>query len=335
MSRNSEHRSGFSLMEMAVLTAVVAVGVALVVPGLSQARQESRAARCGANLKVIGQAYAVWAADNGGFWPPRCRDIGQPGCEIYWPFTRWVGSTPTTEKLPYAVEPDGGRPGLALVGSPRLKVGSPPGSDDPDDYLNSGNFPLNRYIVPNWSVGKEFRLTRCPADKDTLVAPPLGDDVAGVGAGNIVDCYEMWGTSYVTNVVEYMPWHGHGPWAMYVETPLRRGRKAGPNYNPEVIYKPARYMVTLDMANMYEAWDRWLDEFGLGFANRDARWHEASVDDRWNHANVLFGDLHVAFGDYEAPDTRFTLAPINCYVQAGWSLYPYKYTPLIPSVDCP
>ena len=327
MKADRSYRSALALAELVAVSATTALSVAMLVPALSHARQESRAGRCAANLKTIGQAYPLWAADHGGYWPPRCRDVDQPGCQIYEPFTHWVGPVPTKEELPYAMEPDGGAPALAMVGSPRRKVGSPPGSTNPDDYLNAGDFPLNRYVVPNWSVGKEFRLTRCPADRDTLVAPSLGDAVAGVGAGNIVDCYEMWGTSYVTNVQAYMPWRGHGPWVGYVETPLKTGRKAGPNYNPEVIYKPARYMVSLDMANAYEGWDMWLEQFNLGMANRAARWHEDAVGERWDRANVLYGDLHVAFGRHAIPDARMTLACIHCYVKAGWSLYPYKYSP--------
>ena len=330
MKKGGRRQLGFSLMEMAVLTAVVAVGVALVVPALSHGRQESRVARCGANLKVIGQAYELWAADNGGFWPPRCRDIGQPGCQIYQPFTHWVGPTPTTERLPYAMEPDG-PPALRLCGEPRLRQGGSEGSTDPADYCRPDDYPLNRYVIPNWSLGATFGITRCPSDRRTLIASQPGRrscNPADAPGGAIVDCYEMWGTSYLTNVETIFPWRGHGPWAAYVETPLKTGRKAGPNYSPQKVFKPARYMVMFDQSVMYDEWSVWVNEFGMGRKNDSARWHEDAVGVPWHSGNALFADLHVSFGQYIVPLRDFTLPCITDYVQAGWSLYPYKYTPL-------
>jgi prepilin-type N-terminal cleavage/methylation domain-containing protein len=56
---------GFTLLEMVVVVAIVAILLALLLPALAHARWSSRLTRCAANLHVIGQAIHEYEADRG------------------------------------------------------------------------------------------------------------------------------------------------------------------------------------------------------------------------------------------------------------------------------
>lgn len=69
MHRNS--RAGFSMMEILVVVGVIAVLIAILIPSLGRMRERARAAYCLANLKQIGSALHLYAADNSDYMPPR------------------------------------------------------------------------------------------------------------------------------------------------------------------------------------------------------------------------------------------------------------------------
>jgi prepilin-type N-terminal cleavage/methylation domain-containing protein len=56
---------GFTLLEMVVAVAIVAILLALLVPALAHARWSSRLTRCAANLHAIGQAIHTYETDQG------------------------------------------------------------------------------------------------------------------------------------------------------------------------------------------------------------------------------------------------------------------------------
>lgn len=64
-------RQAFSLLELLIVIAVVAIVVSLSLPVAKGIREQGQTSRCTANLRQIGMALLSYAADNDGKLPPR------------------------------------------------------------------------------------------------------------------------------------------------------------------------------------------------------------------------------------------------------------------------
>jgi len=62
-------RRGFSLIELLVVTAIVAVLASLLLPAIGQVKASARKLTCASNLRQIGLAIIVYANDNHGTFP--------------------------------------------------------------------------------------------------------------------------------------------------------------------------------------------------------------------------------------------------------------------------
>ncbi len=65
---------GFTLIELLVVLAIIAVLIALVVPGLQRARWQALRTACAAQLRQVGVAITLYADDHGGMMPSRGYD---------------------------------------------------------------------------------------------------------------------------------------------------------------------------------------------------------------------------------------------------------------------
>lgn len=65
--RNSRHSTGFSLIELLVVVAMIALLLAILLPSLSGARDQARAAMCGSSLKQIGLAATAYGQEHHGW----------------------------------------------------------------------------------------------------------------------------------------------------------------------------------------------------------------------------------------------------------------------------
>ncbi len=68
---------GFTLVELLVTVLVIGVLASLLVPGIAGARQTAKRVACIGNLRQIGTALAVYAADHGEALPPPARRIAR------------------------------------------------------------------------------------------------------------------------------------------------------------------------------------------------------------------------------------------------------------------
>lgn len=63
-------RRGFTLIELMVVIAVIALLIGILLPALGQAREEGRSAVCAANLRSMGLAWQLYSNDNNGVVMP-------------------------------------------------------------------------------------------------------------------------------------------------------------------------------------------------------------------------------------------------------------------------
>jgi prepilin-type N-terminal cleavage/methylation domain-containing protein/prepilin-type processing-associated H-X9-DG protein len=63
-------RTGFTLIELLVVVAIIAVLIAILLPGLGQARDQARLVTCGSNLKQIALGAIMFADANNQNLPP-------------------------------------------------------------------------------------------------------------------------------------------------------------------------------------------------------------------------------------------------------------------------
>ena len=75
------HRRAFTLVELLVVVAIIAILLALLLPTLNRAREHSRRIACASNLRQLAHALVLYGNDNGGWFPSSSvsRIQAQPG----------------------------------------------------------------------------------------------------------------------------------------------------------------------------------------------------------------------------------------------------------------
>ena len=63
------HPRAFSLVELLVVIGIIAILIGLLLPSIQRARQVARTTQCATQLRAVGQALAVYANTNQGFFP--------------------------------------------------------------------------------------------------------------------------------------------------------------------------------------------------------------------------------------------------------------------------
>jgi prepilin-type N-terminal cleavage/methylation domain-containing protein len=96
--RRTRSPDGFTLLELLVVLAIIAILASLILPALSRAKSKARSAECAGNLRQWGLAYRQYADDNGDYLPRRGQGV-KPLDQIDRP-EDWFNALPPYLKLP-------------------------------------------------------------------------------------------------------------------------------------------------------------------------------------------------------------------------------------------
>ena len=78
-SRSRRPRHGFTLVELLVVIGIVALLISILLPSLNAAQRQAERVACAANLRTIGQAYAMYTSESKGKYPPVYTNLGPNG----------------------------------------------------------------------------------------------------------------------------------------------------------------------------------------------------------------------------------------------------------------
>ncbi|MEW6280071.1 MAG: prepilin-type N-terminal cleavage/methylation domain-containing protein [Candidatus Eremiobacterota bacterium] len=66
---------GFTLIELMIVIAIIAILAAILVPNFIKARAQAQLSGCKSNLKNIGTALEMYSTDFGGHYPPSLDEL--------------------------------------------------------------------------------------------------------------------------------------------------------------------------------------------------------------------------------------------------------------------
>ncbi|MGD8454493.1 MAG: DUF1559 domain-containing protein [Phycisphaerae bacterium] len=256
LDRSPPPARAFTLIELLVVVAVIALLISILLPSLSQAREQAKAAKCVSNLKQIGGAMTSYFLDENDWFPFEKRNQLRSMHGFYY----------------------GGHPGRQLPG----QAGQWWGYTNQNFRDTPRGRPFNPYLypdLPNWDVPPDdelFEAVRkmpvyeCPSDTGGFWMYDDGDDP------NWKSLYWQVGTSYDFNYHFVWNWALH---KFYSESPPRWLHRANAFLRQQLMHDVSRFVI------LYE--DPFDSSQWLNIPRRG--WHG-----RWMRHSFLFLDGHAA-----------------------------------------
>ncbi|MGB9623978.1 MAG: type II secretion system protein [Phycisphaerae bacterium] len=154
---------GFTLIELLVVVSIVALLLAILLPSLARARQESAVASCGSNLKQVGTGFAMYLGDSRDRYP--CATDPVSTSPRYW---LWMGRGFRRFIGPYFVH-------NINVNNPSILVC--PNDPTPPEVFERTSYA---YSMAFYHSPAQIDAMSSPADCYTNPQPSIAQSAAGV-----------------------------------------------------------------------------------------------------------------------------------------------------------
>ena len=147
----------FTLIELLIVIAIIAVLAAMLLPALNAAREKARAIRCTSNLKSCGLAYSAYSHDNAGMMPVMHSGVAFPWVSFFGSFDN---------SIVRAVKQ------TTLVGSYYSKIATCPSAPNPRTYGTAAETSRRTYgvINPTYFLARNNAYTSLWRDDNELTS---------------------------------------------------------------------------------------------------------------------------------------------------------------------
>ena len=185
------HDENFTLIELLIVIAIIAILAALLLPALNAAREKARSASCVSNQRQLGLIFASYTIDFSDYMPPRC--------------STYNGSTVSYIYLLHK---------SSYIPLPSIFLCPSRNSPYASEYKNGSGFSVNAALYPDYGyswqwIGREckgtdpdvplsperpIKLTRAKHPSTTIAAADVYSQAGDHTAGHYT-LHSFWGIS--------------------------------------------------------------------------------------------------------------------------------------------